>query len=111
MKPCNLNHAKRQIRQLLVRKLSGKRGTAVKAKLTKAEHIITVIWSRFKIGIYQLQLKHLRWYLTTKINTLKPSSQYRYYLVIREIVCILQKQGWLPRLNGPWVRPDDNQKD
>ncbi len=54
---------------LLNRKLKGNRGTRVKEHTQRAKKIAAVIWTRFHVGPYQYQVKHLKWYLDTKNST------------------------------------------
>ena len=46
-----------------------------------------------------LQLKHLRWYLTSQTSLIKPATRYRRCLTIKNIVCALNKEAnWMEQL-------------
>lgn len=88
--PASAHAASRQARALLARTLPGSRRGTVAAHLARAERIGDAIWRRWQVGPYQWQLKHLRWYLATQTKSHSTSTRYRH---------------WLPRLQGPWIRP------
>jgi hypothetical protein len=106
MRPANHKQAEQHMEHLLNRKLKGNRGTRVKEHTHRAKKIAAVIWTRFQVGPYQYQLKHLRWYLQVQTRHLKPSSRYRYWLTVKNILRALNKEAaWIHRLHGPWGSP------
>jgi hypothetical protein len=50
-------------------------------------------------------LKHLRWFLVEKTNDCVSGTRYRYWLTVRLLIFALDHDGWVERLDGPWVRP------
>lgn len=85
---------------LLNRKLNGNRSARVKEHTQRAKKIAAVIWTRFQVGPYQYQLKHLKWYMDTKIRHLKPDTQYRHWLTVKNITIVLDKEiEWLGQLH------------
>ncbi len=107
MSSASQQHAQYEVYRLLYRKLPGHRSGIVKEHLTRAQHIAKTIWQHHQRTVYNLQVKHLRWYLQKHTRQMKPATRYRYWLTIRNIVYALNKEtDWLPYLNGPWVRPD-----
>lgn len=106
MRPANQQQAERHMEHLLNRKLEGNRGTRVKEHTQRAKKIAASIWKRFQVGPYQYRLKHLRWYLQVQTRHLKPSTRYRYWLTIKNILRALNKEAaWIHRLHGPWGSP------
>lgn len=106
MRPANQQQAERHMEHLMNRKLKGNRGTRVKEHTHRAKKIAAVIWTRFQVGPYQYQLKHLKWYLNTQIQHLTPNTRYRYWLTIKNIVNALNKENnWEAQLQGSWTIP------
>jgi len=106
MRPANLDQAKRHMHHLLAYRIKGRRSTKVREHLKRATQIAEVLYQHFQIGPYQIRLKHLQWYLSSHIQSLKPASQYRHWLTIRHIIMALEKgQRWESELNGAWCSP------
>lgn len=102
----NQQQAGRIARNLLIRRLPGSRHGTVRAHLQRAAIIAETIWRRWQVGPYQLQVKHLRWYLVEKTSHLTTGTRYRHWLTVRLLVLALtREEDWLPRLVGPWIRP------
>ena len=103
MRPANHQQAAIHMEYLLNRKISGCRRTKVKEHIQRAKRIAVIIWTRFQIGPYQYQLKHLAWYINTQTQHLQPATRYRHWLTVRYIVSALNKlDEWeqtLERLN------------
>ncbi|MCH9694159.1 MAG: hypothetical protein K0U72_06585 [Gammaproteobacteria bacterium] len=101
------NHraAARIARSLLANRLPGSRRGTVRQHLARSGHIAETIWRRWQVGPYQWRLKHLRWYLQECTNEYTCSTRYRHWLTVRLLVFALDRDGWIERLNGPWVRP------
>lgn len=105
--PADQAAAARQARALLARTLPGSRRGTVAGHLARAERIAEQIWRRWHVGPYRWQLKHIRWYLVTRVVSYAFSTRYRHWLTVRVLVQSLgHADDWLPRLNGPWVRPN-----
>jgi hypothetical protein len=51
-------------------------------------------------------LKHLRWYLVERTREYTSSTRYRHWLTVRLLILALDRDDWLERLDGPWVRPN-----
>ena len=106
MRPANIHQAQQHMRQLLGKKITGRRGSRVKEHTKRALQIAEVLYRQYQVGPYQYQLHHLSRYLNTHIQNLKPGSQYRHWLTVRIIVTALDKEmQWLPLLRGPWLAP------
>ena len=104
-RPANPRAAARQARSLLANRLPGSRRGTVRQHLARSERIAQTIWRRWQVGPYQWQLKHLRWYLVEKTNHCVSGTRYRYWLTVRLLIFALDHDGWIERLDGPWVRP------
>jgi len=99
MRPANQQQAKQHMEHLLNRKLKGNRSTRVKEHTHRAKKIAAAIWTRFRVGPYQYQLKHLKWYLDTQTQHLKPATQYRHWLTVKNVIIALGKESdWMSRL-------------
>jgi hypothetical protein len=97
--------AARDARALLARRLPGSRRNTVCHHLVRAAHIAGTIWRRWHVGPYRWQLKHLRWYLVERSGAYAPGTRYRHWLTVRVLILSLEREGWIERLDGPWVRP------
>jgi hypothetical protein len=107
-RPASAHEAVRQTHGLLARRLPGARRTTVSDHLARAAGIASCLYRRWQVGPYQWRLKHARWYLEHGMDpSFEPSVRYRYWLTLRLLVIALRKDvDWLPRLRGPWERPD-----
>ena len=102
----NQHAAAHQARALLARRLPGSRRGTVRGHLARAAHIAQIIWRRWQVGPYQWRLKHVRWYLVEMTASCAHGTRYRHWLTLRALVLSLGRgDGWLTRLDGPWVRP------
>ena len=104
-RPANQRAAARQARSLLAGRLPGSRRGTVRQHLARAGHVARIIWRRWQVGPYQWQLKHLRWYLQECTGQLAVGTRYRHWLTVRLLIFALDHDGWIKRLDGPWVRP------
>lgn len=104
-RPANQRAAARQARSLLANRLPGSRRGTVRQHLARSGHIARIIWRRWHVGPYQWQLKHLRWYLLARTADLSSGTRYRHWLTVRLLIFALDKDDWIERLDGPWVRP------
>lgn len=105
-RPANQQAAAGMAKAMLVRRLPGSRHGSVRAHLQRAERIAESIWRRWQVGPHQWQVKHLRWYLSVPASPFTPSTRYRYWLTIRNLVHALGRgEHWLVQLQGPWIRP------
>ncbi len=104
-RPANHRAAARHAHSLLANRLPGSRRGTVRQHLARAQHIAATIWRRWHVGPYQWQLKHLRWYLVERTDDLAGGTRYRHWLTVRLLILALDNDGWIERLDGPWVRP------
>ena len=93
MRPANQQQAVRHMEHLLIRKIKGNRQTRVKEHISRAKRIAITIWTRFQVGPYQYQLKHLQWYMGFYTKDLAPIIRYRHWLTIRHIACSIDKSA------------------
>jgi len=99
MRPANQQQAEKHMEHLLNRKISGCRRSKVNEHTQRARRIAVMIWTRFQVGPYQYQLKHLIWYLNTWTRHLKPATRYRHWITLRYIVWALNKpDAWAQAL-------------
>jgi len=104
-RPANQRAASRIARSLLANRLPGSRRGTVRQHLARAGYIAGIIWRRWQVGPYQWQLKHLRWYLQECTHQHASGTRYRHWLTVRLLILALDRDGWIERLDGPWVRP------
>ena len=104
-RPANHRAAARQARSLLANRLPGSRRGTVRQHLARAGLIAEVIWRRWQVGPYQWRLKHLRWYLVEQTGEYASGTRYRHWLTVRLLILALDRDDWIERLDGPWVRP------
>lgn len=104
-RPANQRIAGRQARSLLARRLPGSRRGTVRQHLARSQRIAELIWRRWHVGPGQWRLKHLRWYLLARTADLGSGTRYRHWLTVRLLIFALDKDDWIDRLDGPWVRP------
>lgn len=104
-RPPNQRAAARQAQSLLANRLPGSRRGTVRQHLARARRIAQIIWQRWQVGPYQWQLKHLRWYLQERTGDYTTGTRYRHWLTVRLLILALDHDGWIERLDGPWVRP------
>ena len=104
-RPANYRIAGLQARSLLVKRLPGSRRGTVRQHLARSQRIAELIWRRWHVGPGQWRLKHIRWYLLTRTAHLGSGTRYRHWLTVRPLLVALDKDGWIERLDGPWVRP------
>lgn len=104
-RPANQRAAARIARSLLAKRLPGSRRGSVRQHLARCGYIADTVWRRWQVGPYQWRLKHLRWYLRERTNQYVGSTRYQHWLTVRLLILALEKDGWIERLDGPWVRP------
>lgn len=92
------------MRHLIKHRISGSQ-RKVNEHNNRASALSDMLWIRFQLGVYQYQLKHLKWYLEgTKL--LLPATRYRHWLTVKVILEALGKEAdWTDQLQGPWVTP------
>jgi len=105
-RPANYRIAGLQAKSLLAKRLPGSRRGTVRQHLARSQRIAELIWRRWHIGPGQWRLKHLRWYLLARTAHLGSGTRYRHWLTVRQLIVALDKDGWIERLDGPWVRPN-----
>lgn len=105
-RPANHRMAAHQAKSLLTKRLPGSRRGTVRQHLARSQRIAELIWRRWHVGPGQWRLKHIRWYLLTRTAHLGSGTRYRHWLTVRLLIMALDKDGWIERLDGPWVRPN-----
>jgi hypothetical protein len=105
MKPKNKQQAINQAEELLRRRLPGSKRGAVKDYVDRAGVVAGEIYDQSTVGVYSMQLKHVRKYLTT--SSLTSGTLYKKWKVLEVVIKALGKEEWLGILErGPWVRPN-----
>ena len=104
-RPPNQRAAARVARSLLANRLPGSRRGTVRQHLARSGYIAETIWRRWQVGPYQWRLKDLRWYLVERTQDHASGTRYRHWLTVRLLILALDHDGWIERLDGPWVRP------
>lgn len=100
------HQARLQMQHLVEKKISKRSSQSKKAIIAAYMHMSEILWMRWRIGPYQLQIKHLRWYFTEHIKYHAPGTQYRHWLWVAELTTILGRyDDWEPHLRGPWRKP------
>ena len=97
--------AARQAKALLAKRLPGSRRGTVRHHLVRAGHIAATIWRCWLVSPDQWRLKHIRWYLVEQTSQYSHGTRYRHWLTVRLLIMSLDRDDWLERLDGPWVRP------
>lgn len=108
----NHRQAEAEVDHLLRRALPGAR-SSVDLHIRRVRRMTNLIWSRFQVGPYRWQVKHLRWCLEHGLAGLSPASRYDYWRSAEKaIVALGRETDWLPFLRGPWLRPngDDSKR-
>lgn len=96
--------AERQARSLSRRTFSGDR-KVVDRKSRHIEIATNAIFLRWRIGPWQWQCKHIRWFLQS-LNKRSPGTQYRYFRYLRAVLKVMDRWVvWGPHLGGPWTSP------
>ena len=85
--------------------MSGVSYATKKRRIRRAAIMAEAVWYRWQVGIWQWRLKHVRWLLEHHHKELTANASYQYWLVIRDLVSLLDQQHWIPLLKGPWTRP------
>ena len=97
-----LSYAELKMIGLLGKKLNGS-SAYIKKHKSRALIIARVIDERFHKHVYKAKLKHFKWLLSYKNKDLKPEVQYQYWLTVRMLIKLLNKeQLWLCSLVGNW---------
>ena len=108
MRPKSKYQARQHMLHLMKRRLKGSR-RKINEHYNRTLYMSDVLWTGFQVGVYQYQLKHLRWYLEEGIRPLLPATRYRHWLTVKVILEALGKEaGWTAQLRGSWTSPADN---
>ena len=109
MRPRGKRQARQHMLHLIKRRLKGSR-RKTNEYCNRALSLSDVVWQRFQVGVYQYQLKHLKWFLEEGTKYLQPSTRYRYWLAVKVVVEKLNKEAdWIPQLQGSWTNPTGNE--
>lgn len=105
MNPSSGEAAGKQASALLKYHLRGAAHATKRRRFRTAELIAERIWNRWHVGPWRWRQKHIRWYLEVRVSWATDNTRYQHFLVLRDIVRILGREGWLDHVIGPWVRP------
>lgn len=109
--PRNADQAGRMAAQLLKRSRPG-HSVAVRRECQRAAAVAGVIWTRWHVGPWQWQCKHVRWFLEHHLNQYQGWTRYRYWLTIERLLCAVGKlEDWRVHLKGPWRAANRPQKN
>lgn len=105
-RPASVKGALWQLHHLVGRRMNGAR-RAKYHHLRRMRHIVSYVYRHYQVGVCQVKVKHLRSFLEY-IYREKEADEVRDYVTsVFQLVCLLDKErDWLPRLYGPWARPE-----
>ena len=110
MRPSSKRQARQHMRHLIKHRLKGSQ-QKINEHASRALNLSDALWTRFQIGAYQYQLKHLKWYLEEATKVLLPATRYRHWLTVKLILEALGKEtDWGGQLQGSWVSPTSDEK-
>lgn len=110
MRPSGQYQARQYMLHLVKSRLKGSQ-QKINEHNNRALNLSDALWTRFQIGVYQCQLKHLKWYLEEATKLLLPATRYRHWLTVKLIVEALGKgTDWCGQLQGSWVSPTSDEK-
>jgi hypothetical protein len=107
-RPAKVDSVDAVIHRLLDKRLPGKR-SGVHRRMEEAKRVARALFSRWGIGPYQWQLKHLKWYLDIFIAALAAQTRYDQWLAIQTVLDATGKAHLASllkaRSNAGYVRP------
>ena len=105
MRPRGKYQARQHMLHLMKRRLKGSR-RKINEHYNRTLYMSDLLWERFQIGVYQYQLKHLKFYLEEGTKLLLPATRYRHWLTVKIILEALDKEAdWAGKLQGSWGSP------
>lgn len=103
--PRSAEEAGRVAARLLKRSLAG-RPRSVRGECERGARVAAAIWTRWQVGPWQWQCKHVRWFLEHRTTHYGDWTRYRYWLTVERLLKVTGKaDNWRPRLEGAWCRP------
>ncbi len=108
MRPASGKIAAAQAAELARSRLSGISHATKKRRVRRAAIAAEAIWRRWHLGVRQWKLKHVRWFIEFHLREMSPNARYQYWLVVRDLVSILDHAHWIPLLKGSWTCPDQS---
>lgn len=110
MNPDSQHQAARQAEALLARTLPGPR-KQVRSEARRAGRVARWVWERYQVGPHYWQAKHARWALEVATADLAPSTRYRYWLAVAQLLEALGRYAdWERHLRGPWRTPGGHRR-
>lgn len=108
MRPRGKHQARQHMQHLMKHRLKGSR-KKINEHYNRTLYMSDLLWTKFQVGAYQYQLKHLKWYLEEDTKQLLPATRYRHWLTVKIILETLNKEAdWAPQLQGSWTSPTGN---
>lgn len=103
--PKSADEAAKVAARLLQRAVPGQAAFA-RSECSRAARIAAEVWSRWRVGPWQWQCKHVRWFLEHGTADYTGWTRYRYWLTIKRLLHVLGTwRDWRPRLTGSWCAP------
>lgn len=100
-----MDAARRQAEHVLWSAMRGMRPSTRNQRIRRVAQLAAIIWSRWKVGLYGWQHKHVLWALDVHFGAATPHTRYQMWLAVRDAVRVLRRSHWEQTLQGPWVRP------
>lgn len=105
MKPANHRIAGAEIGVIARDRLRGISHKTKRRRVRRAVLLGEAIWIRWRSGIRQWKLKHVRWLLEHHLRESTGNTRYQYWLVVRDLLRETGREHWISRLRGGWTRP------
>lgn len=107
-RPAHLGQAIADLVWLIGKRLNGPRH-AQQRHVHRMKTIIRYAYRCYQIGPHQIGIKHLRAFLDGTLQREGVMAAQDYFQSVYQLVLLLDKSNdWLPRLYGPWGRPEKN---
>lgn len=105
-RPAHLGQAIADLIRLIGKRLNGPRHTRQR-HVQRMKTIIRYAYRCYQIGPHQIGIKHLRSFLDRTLQREGIMAAHDYFQSVYQLVMLLgQANDWLPRLYGPWGRPE-----
>jgi hypothetical protein len=105
-RPAHLGQAIADLVWLTGKRLNGPRH-ARQRHVHRMKAIIRYAYRCYQIGPHQIGIKHLRSFLDRTLQREGLVAAHDYFQSVYQLVWLLGKANdWLPRLYGPWGRPE-----
>ncbi len=106
MTPSSAKQAGRVATLLATKQFNSIANSTKRRRIARARMIAETIWKRWSVGVYQWQLKHVRWFLVCATREMSPSTRYLYWVDTRAMLVLLKKERWIGSLQGSWRWPN-----